>query len=209
MNKFLFAIILISISSVFNSNKPFIDGKIYELVSEELCSVYEYGIKIEYTTDNSSESELYKYREVFGNVDLIDSENNLINLEEVLGDKVVTLNIIKENDLTRVSIQIISKSYINIEEIKKKFDEENKQDVKFYTYIKGEITENKSNKDIEQNLLDVFRSEGEIEVQKMLLDKGTTGVINLKRSYQFNYSIMTYEENRVLILGSPIIFTTY
>ncbi|MGG5462827.1 hypothetical protein [Clostridium sp. B9] len=212
MNKSLFAIILISISSILFSNEIFLDAKIYDLVSEEICDIKEYGIKIEYLTKKSNKEELEKYKDIFYDINSIDYDDNLINLEKEENDKLITLRVVKENNSSRVFLEIISKTHMDIEEIKKNFDEmdnENREEIKYYTYIKGDIRENKNDEEVESSLIDIFSEEGKIKVQKMVLDKGTTGIINLKSDYQFNYSIMTYEEDRVLILGSPIIFTTY
>ncbi|HBI7101852.1 TPA: hypothetical protein K8M89_002577, partial [Clostridium perfringens] len=85
----------------------------------------------------------------------------------------------------------------------------NMKNIKYYTYIKGNIRENNNIDEIEEKLI---KSIGKSKVKKnkrINLEKGTTGIINLKSDYQFNYSIMTYEEDRKLILGTPIIFTTY
>ena len=101
---------------------------------------------------------------------------------------------------------------IDFNDIKEYFQvihNKNMKNIKYYTYIKGNIRENNNIDEIEEKLI---KSIGKSKVKKnkrINLEKGTTGIINLKSDYQFNYSIMTYEEDRKLILGTPIIFTTY
>ena len=122
------------------------------------------------------------------------------------------INLIKENSKSRVQMVIVSRNRINFNEIKEYFQvihNKNMKNIKYYTYIKGNIRENNNIDEIEEKLI---KSIGKSKVKKnkrINLEKGTTGIINLKSDYQFNYSIMTYEEDRKLILGTPIIFTTY
>ncbi|MCX0410400.1 hypothetical protein LIZ92_08230, partial [Clostridium perfringens] len=122
------------------------------------------------------------------------------------------ISLIEENSKLRVQVVIVSKNRIDFNNIKEYFQfihNKNMKNIKYYTYIKGNIRENNNIDEIEEKLIKSIGKSKVKETKRINLEKGTTGIINLKSDYQFNYSIMTYEEDRKLILGTPIIFTTY
>ena len=191
MNNNIFIAALFCFSLIFSPSTMNLDNKVYSKVEEEICNIEEYGMKIEYITDENIKDE-------FNNI------SDYIKIEDF--DSIV------ENSKSRVQIVIVSKNRIDFNDIKEYFQvihNKNMKNIKYYTYIKGNIRENNNIDEIEEKLI---KSIGKSKVKKnkrINLEKGTTGIINLKSDYQFNYSIMTYEEDRKLILGTPIIFTTY
>lgn len=209
MNKSFFTMIFFLVSSFLCCNNDlFLDSEIYSKVSENLCNINEYGIRVEYVTSNSMLDELKMYEPYldYSNINL--KENNTsLNIEWMHNN----LFIIEEEENTRVQIDLVSEDYIDIKKLKIKFESINnkdRDDINYYTYIKGNIFKN--NIDIiENDIVNLFNGEKIDTIQKMSLKGGTTGIINLENGYQFNYSIMTYDEDRILILGTPIIFTTY
>lgn len=209
MDKSFFTMIFFLVSSFLCCNNDlFLDSEIYSKVSENLCNINEYGIRVEYVTSNSMLDELKMYEPYldYSNINL--KENNTsLNIEWMHNN----LFIIEEEENTRVQIDLVSEDYIDIKKLKIKFESINnkdRDDINYYTYIKGNIFKN--NIDIiENDIVNLFNGEKIDTIQKMSLKGGTTGIINLENGYQFNYSIMTYDEDRILILGTPIIFTTY
>lgn len=209
MNKSFFTMIFFLVSSFLCCNNDlFLDSEIYSKVSENLCNINEYGIRVEYVTSNSMLDEFKMYEPYldYSNINL--KENNTsLNIEWMHNN----LFIIEEEENTRVQIDLVSEDYIDIKKLKIKFESINnkdRDDINYYTYIKGNIFKN--NIDIiENDIVNLFNGEKIDTIQKMSLKGGTTGIINLENGYQFNYSIMTYDEDRILILGTPIIFTTY
>lgn len=214
MNKNIFTVVLFCFSFIFCPSINTLENDVYSKVEEEICDIQEYGMKIEYTTKEDIEFERniicnsLKIKS-FNNVEEDESEIYLNSSNENLD---LSINLIEENKKTRAQIVIVSKSRIDFNNIKEYFQDihnKNMTNIKYYTYIKGDIRENNSIDEIEEELIKSIGKRNIKEKQKINLEKGTTGIINLKSDYQFNYSIMTYEENRKLILGTPIIFTTY
>jgi hypothetical protein len=191
-----------------------LDNKVYSKVEEEICNIEEYGMKIEYITDVNIKDQFnnISYYIKIEDFDSIVEKENEIYLNTSKEQFNLDINLIEENSKSRVQIVIVSKNRIDFNDIKEYFQvihNKNMKNIKYYTYIKGNIRENNNIDEIEEKLIKSIGKSKVKESKRINLEKGTTGIINLKSDYQFNYSIMTYEEDRKLILGTPIIFTTY
>lgn len=214
MNNNIFIAALFCFSLIFSPSTMNLDNKVYSKVEEEICNIEEYGMKIEYITDENIKDEFNNISDYIKieDFDSIVEKENEIYLNTSKEQFNLDINLIEENSKSRVQIVIVSKNRIYFNNIKEYFQvihNKNMKNIKYYTYIKGNIRENNNIDEIEEKLI---KSIGKSKVKKnkrINLEKGTTGIINLKSDYQFNYSIMTYEEDRKLILGTPIIFTTY
>lgn len=211
MNNFLLATLL-CFSFMFSPSTLNLDSKVYSKLGE-ILNIEEYGMKIAYFLEGSIKEELdyIKSKSYFKNSswDIKEREAYLKIDEKNIS---LEISLIEEEKNLRGEIVINSKGRINIEEIKKNFHlfhNKNIENMNFYTYIKGDIRENNNIDEIEGKILEAIGKDKVKEKQSISLDKGTTGIINLKSDYQFNYSIMTYEKGRKLIIGTPIIFTTY
>ncbi|EJT6664382.1 hypothetical protein C4D51_05635 [Clostridium perfringens] len=214
MNNNIFIAALFCFSLIFSPSTMNLDNKVYSKVEEEICNIEEYGMKIEYITDENIRNQfenISDYIKIEDFDSIVEKENEIyLNTSKEQFD--LDINLIEENSKSRVQIVIVSKNRIDFNDIKEYFQvihNKNMKNIKYYTYIKGNIRENNNIDEIEEKLI---KSIGKSKVKKnkrINLEKGTTGIINLKSDYQFNYSIMTYEEDRKLILGTPIIFTTY
>ncbi|AOY54954.1 hypothetical protein [Clostridium perfringens] len=214
MNNNIFIAALFCFSLIFSPSTMNLDNKVYSKVEEEICNIEEYGMKIEYITDENIKDQFENISDYIKieDFDSIVEKENEIYLNTSKEQFNLDINLIEENSKSRVQIVIVSKNRIYFNNIKEYFQvihNKNMKNIKYYTYIKGNIRENNNIDEIEEKLI---KSIGKSKVKKnkrINLEKGTTGIINLKSDYQFNYSIMTYEEDRKLILGTPIIFTTY
>lgn len=214
MNNNIFIAALFCFSLIFSPSTMNLDNKVYSKVEEEICNIEEYGMKIEYITDENIRNQFENISDYIKieDFDSIVEKENEIYLNTSKEQFNLDINLIEENSKSRVKIVIISKNRIYFNNIKEYFQvihNKNMKNIKYYTYIKGNIRENNNIDEIEEKLI---KSIGKSKVKKnkrINLEEGTTGIINLKSDYQFNYSIMTYEEDRKLILGTPIIFTTY
>ncbi len=214
MNNNILLVALFCFSLIFSTSTINLDNKVYSKVEEEICNIEEYGMKIEYITNEDIKNQFNNISDYFKfeNFNSIVEKENEIYLNSSKEDFNLDINLIEENSKSRVQIVIVSKNRINFDSIKKYFqvfDNKNIKNIKYYTYIKGDIRENNNIDEIEEKLIKSIGKSKVKEKQRINLEKGTTGIINLKSDYQFNYSIMTYEEGRKLILGTPIIFTTY
>lgn len=214
MNNNIFIAALFCFSLIFSPSTMSLDNKVYSKVEEEICNIEEYGMKIEYITDENIKDQFNNISDYIKieDFDSIVEKENEIYLNTSKEQFNLDINLIEENSKSRIQIVIISKNRIDFNNIKEYFQvihNKNMKNIKYYTYIKGNIRENNNIDEIEEKLMESIGKSKIKEKQRINLDKGTTGIINLKSDYQFNYSIMTYEEDRKLILGTPIIFTTY
>ena len=214
MNNNIFIVALFCFSLIFSPSTMNLDNKVYSKVEEEICNIEEYGMKIEYITDENIKDEFNNISDYIKieDFDSIVEKENEIYLNTSKEQFNLDINLIEENSKSRVQIVIVSKNRIDFNDIKEYFQvihNKNMKNIKYYTYIKGNIRENNNIDEIEEKLIKSIDKSKVKEIKRINLEKGTTGIINLKSDYQFNYSIMTYEEDRKLILGTPIIFTTY
>ncbi|HFE9702849.1 TPA: hypothetical protein ACGA34_002891 [Clostridium perfringens] len=214
MNNNIFIAALFCFSLIFSPSTMNLDNKVYSKVEEEICNIEEYGMKIEYITDENIKDQFnnISYYIKIEDFDSIVEKENEIYLNTSKEQFNLDINLIEENSKSRVQIVIVSKNRIDFNDIKEYFQvihNKNMKNIKYYTYIKGNIRENNNIDEIEEKLIKSIGKSKVKESKRINLEKGTTGIINLKSDYQFNYSIMTYEEDRKLILGTPIIFTTY
>ena len=214
MNNNIFIAALFCFSLIFSPSTMNLDNKVYSKVEEEICNIEEYGMKIEYITDENIKDQFNNISDYIKieDFDSIVKKENEIYLNTSKEQFNLYINLIEENSKSRVQIVIVSKNRIDFNDIKEYFQvihNKNMKNIKYYTYIKGNIRENNNIDEIEEKLIKSIGKSKVKESKRINLEKGTTGIINLKSDYQFNYSIMTYEEDRKLILGTPIIFTTY
>ncbi|WP_221373433.1 hypothetical protein [Clostridium perfringens] len=214
MNNNIFIAALFCFSLIFSPSTMSLDNKVYSKVEEEICNIEEYGMKIEYITDENIKDQFNNISDYIKieDFDSIIEKENEIYLNTSKEQFNLDINLIEENSKSRIQIVIVSKNRIDFNNIKEYFQvihNKNMKNIKYYTYIKGNIRENNNIDEIEEKLIESIGKSKIKEKQRINLEKGTTGIINLKSDYQFNYSIMTYEEDRKLILGTPIIFTTY
>lgn len=214
MNNNIFIAALFCFSLIFSPSTMSLDNKVYSKVEEDICNIEEYGMKIEYITDENIKDQFNNISDYIKieDFDSIVEKENEIYLNTSKEQFNLDINLIEENSKSRVQIVIVSKNRIDFNNIKEYFQvihNKNMKNIKYYTYIKGNIRENNNIDEIEEKLMESIGKSKIKEKQRINLEKGTTGIINLKSDYQFNYSIMTYEEDRKLILGTPIIFTTY
>ncbi|MDK0863814.1 hypothetical protein P5F16_08840 [Clostridium perfringens] len=214
MNNSIFIAALFCFSLIFSPSTMSLDNKVYSKVEEEICNIEEYGMKIEYITDENIKDQFNNISDYIKieDFDSIVEKENEIYLNTSKEQFNLDINLIEENSKSRIQIVIVSKNRIDFNNIKEYFQvihNKNMKNIKYYTYIKGNIRENNNIDEIEEKLIESIGKSKIKEKQRINLEKGTTGIINLKSDYQFNYSIMTYEEDRKLILGTPIIFTTY
>ncbi|MDU7067576.1 MAG: hypothetical protein E6343_06345 [Clostridium perfringens] len=214
MNNNIFIAALFCFSLIFSPSTMNLDNKVYSKVEEEICNIEEYGMKIEYITDENIKDQFNNISDYIKieDFDSIVEKENEIYLNTSKEQFNLDINLIEENSKSRIQIVIVSKNRIDFNDIKEYFQvihNKNMKNIKYYTYIKGNIRENNNIDEIEEKLIKSIGKSKVKEIKRINLEKGTTGIINLKSDYQFNYSIMTYEEDRKLILGTPIIFTTY
>lgn len=190
---------------------------LYDKINTEMCKVSESGLKLQYSTTKKSEQAISEISFLVNknfNIDLGDiNNNNFLNLEKKEGDFKFKLLVNKESNYNRIEIEIIDKKgFMNIAEMKKVLDkllDNTTSNSRYFSYVKGKI---KSDNELAQNEKELINIIGNSKIQSnktLLINRGVTGSLVLKEGYEYNYSIMKYDEGTYLIIGTPVIFTTY
>lgn len=190
---------------------------LYDKINTEMCKVSESGLKLQYSTTKKSEQAISEISFLVNknfNIDLGDiNNNNFLNLEKKEGDFKFKLLVNKESNYNTIEIEIIDKKgFMNIAEMKKVLDkllDNTTSNSRYFSYVKGKI---KSDNELAQNEKELINIIGNSKIQSnktLLINRGVTGSLVLKEGYEYNYSIMKYDEGTYLIIGTPVIFTTY
>lgn len=152
----------------------------------------ENGVKIEFNTGNDSESERKRIEKII--------KENFSSEEK---ENKIDFNVWKEKNRSYANIQIINKNKeIDTNEIKnklKKFTDENSNEVKYFQYHKGKIN---------KNLQEEYTKNLGKDFEMIEIENGYTGKIKLGKD-NVNVGLINYDTGLNLIIGTPIIFTTY
>lgn len=184
---FLFTLNLINFSG-YNINSY---RNLEEKVSTETNFV-ENGVKVEYKTEKSVNEEKERIEN--------ELEKNKMKLEENFD---IDFNVWEESNITYTSIKIINRnkenSTLEIKNNLNKLIENNIKDRKFFEYYKGTLNKNKEIAYIEKL---------EKETELLKIENGYTGKIKLGKD-NVNVGLINYDTGLNLIIGTPVIFTTY
>lgn len=220
MKKVIMIFILFIISSciICQSTIIYKEDTIYKKIGQELNMVEEVGVKLQYSTIRSIEQELTRMEEVLDiKLDINNAENilreNYFNYQIENTKYIIRILLNKEKDSTTGEIEIIDKSNeINVENIKKKLNriiDNTTKDKEYFTYIKGKVINEDSIENNKKRLIKLIENLQIKEYSALPIKSGITGNIILKNNFKFNYSFMKYNAGIYLIIGTPIIFTTY
>ncbi|MPQ42543.1 hypothetical protein [Clostridium tarantellae] len=214
----LMFIFLIIFSLIICQSNIYNEVDVYKNIEVNLCDIEEKGIRLEYTSKKSINeiitiinNSLIVENICFGKEYIKNNESYIFqNLKE---KKNLKLIINKEKSGFRVIIEIIDEEgIIDINKVKnllEKLADDTITDKRYFTYIKGKL---KNDKGYENNINELFNTIGRTYIKNtetIPINSGITGTINLKDEDKFNYSIISYTTDTYLIIGSPVIFTTY
>ena len=156
----------------------------------------ENGVRVEYNSKNNLETEILIIKN---------------NLEELLKDEFREINVLawKEDKGTKVQISYINSSNkYTTNHIKNELEQiQNFQgkNIKYFNFVKVKIIEDKK-----QNLLDALKNNVNKEtLEELNIVNGIIGKGELINGNKFNFSLMNYDKEEYLILGTPVIFVTY
>lgn len=162
----------------------------------------ENGVKLQYNVQTSKSQELDRVLGVF---------NNKYNIKYITdkyhfyieGKYNIEFKLWEEDGLTFVEGFIINEnkeiSTNNLREELSKVLGDEVTSPKYFKYYKGEIIN-----DNNLNLENISLKDNLLKVQNGYVGKGT-----LKNKERFSYGIMEYNTGTYIIIGTPIIFTTY
>lgn len=219
MKKTSFMIIFLFIFSlVICQGQIYGEADLYKKIDTEMCKIYESGLKLEYSTTKKNEQAIKDVETILGSNFGVKLNNSNINdgffsVEKNKENFNFKISINKELSYSQVAIEIIDKKGImDIESVKKVLDkllDNTTNNSRYFSYVKGKIESNNELAQYENELINII---GDSKIQKndtLLMNNGVTGSMVLKNKYELNYSIMKYGEDIYLIIGTPVIFTTY
>ncbi|AIY82649.1 MAG: hypothetical protein KIB43_00360 [Clostridium baratii] len=160
----------------------------------------ENGVKIQYNIKSSLDKEIERIKGIYI------KENKIEETEDnshfyIVGDKNIEVNLWCEDGIVFVeAISINNDKVIDTISLKnnlKKLQNKKTNSVKYFEYYKGRLNSINSLKEIKEE-------EGFTKVHN-----GYVGNYELKSGSKISYGIMEYDTGVYVIVGTPIIFTTY
>ncbi|MFR9240868.1 MAG: hypothetical protein ACLVKE_09120 [Clostridium baratii] len=161
----------------------------------------ENGVKIQYNIKSSLDKEIERIKGIYI------KENKIEETEDnshfyIVGDKNIEVNLWCEDGIVFVeAISINNDKVIDTISLKnnlKKLQNKKTNSVKYFEYYKGRLNSINSLKEIKEE------EEGFTKVHN-----GYVGNYELKSGSKISYGIMEYDTGVYVIVGTPIIFTTY
>ena len=169
----------------------------------------ENGVRLEYSTKNSSEDEILKVKNNFEKqfeIEVNIDKNTIYFNDNHREIKAIVWN---NKEDTKVQITYVNNdSKINTNQLKKELEQIEyfaTKNIKYFNFVKVKIIE-----EDKQNILDLLKSnidEGTLEELNILNGKVAKG--RLMDGSKINFSFMTYDEENYLVIGTPVIFITY
>lgn len=195
---------LILCSLLFLGGSIDLKSKIYGDLVRDVSIVIEQGVKVQYKFNNSKE------------IDDIKSKLNIKEEFNFYGENFYYVNQNRESsieikgidNIVEIEIKIFNDN-VKIEEIENElktiFNE--KEELKTFSYLKGKL-KNEHNLVKDKNSM---KKELNVKCLELIeIESGITGVMKLYNNEEYNFSLVSYEkDDNYIIVGSPVIFTTY
>lgn len=188
-----------------------INNNLINVLETNIRSVSEFeenGVKLQYRTKENLEKETSRVRtyltqSISGNYE--EKEKNQFQFS----NRDLNINVKmwcedKYNYVEIVAINENSKYFtINLTDILKKLINKKSENVKYFSYCEGKILD-------ENYSIDKFINNNNLEKTELLkINNGYTGTGYLKDSGKINFALIKYDTGSHIIIGTPIIFTTY
>ena len=190
--------------NVSNQGLILIEKKIYDI-----CSFANNGVKVRYISDKDVDKEksmiVEKIKEQdIGNV--TEESYNELHIRTSINED-INIKIYKDLEETIVEEEIINySSEKKISKLMKELTElqtKCAKDIRYFQYIKGKI----NNKNI---TIDKIKKIQEMKnINTLDIHNGYVGTANLYNGERVNFSVCTYNTGSYLVIGTPVIFTTY
>ena len=169
----------------------------------------ENGVRLEYITKINIEDEILRLKNIFEKQynEKINIDRNTISINEDYRE--IKIIVWKDKEDTKVQITYINKkSDITNNQIKKELEQMRKfpaKNIKYFEFVKVKIIEEEK-----QNILDILRSNiDEKTLEELDILNGKVSKGKLMDGSKINFSFMTYDEEKYLVIGTPVIFITY
>lgn len=195
---------LILFSFLFLGGNVSYKSKVYENLVRNTSEVVEQGVKVQYKfsdlqeiNDIKSKLNIEKEFSIYNEGFYYLEQNNKASIEIKGIDSIVEIEVkifddsIKVEELENSLIKIFSK----------------KEDIKTFSYLKGKL---KDEHNLENDKISLKRKLNVKTLEILEIQSGITGIAKLYNNEEYNFSLISYEkDNDYIIVGSPVIFTTY
>ena len=116
MNNNIFIAALFCFSLIFSPSTMSLDNKVYSKVEEEICNIEEYGMKIEYITDENIKDQFNNISDYIKieDFDSIVEKENEIYLNTSKEQFNLDINLIEENSKSRIQIVTVSYTHLTL-----------------------------------------------------------------------------------------------
>ncbi|MGL4873427.1 MAG: hypothetical protein ACRC30_02090 [Clostridium sp.] len=204
MKKKVMIFLFLIITMVTIGSTTGIGLKSYYELEEKVSNITEFdsnGVRFEYISSKSLEEEKKRIKEVYEKSYKISEEKNSLKL---IGEILIEVNLHKGKDKTYVNLTINnekeSNNSLKLENEILKIDNKEIRDKKLFNFYKGKVLEkNKESllKEVEKN------KNNNLQIENGYTWKGMVG----KKTV--NFGLINYDTGLHLIIGTPVIFTTY
>lgn len=188
------------------------------------AAVAEYGIKATFTVEEGGENyclNLFKKLNLAVKTINIAKDSNMYCLEfnnEYLDGYIESMSYENYNIIT---INILRKSqytgFSQLKELIEKSVREKQKDIKYFQYVKAKISSSNLSK-VNNNIIAFLKDNDATNVDTIDLGSGYSTVAYTKRypsivddgkKIDFNYAVCGYSSGNYLIIGTPVIITSY
>ena len=168
----------------------------------------ENGVKLQYKTKEDLKKELYRIKKnLTSSIDGKYEESGIDGFNIASNTCNVDVKMWPESGYNYAEITLINRNYkysiAYLENILRKLENYKAEKIQYYSYYEGKVLE-------ESHSIDEFIKENKIQEPKLLkIGNGYTGIGYLNNRDKINFAQVRYDTGSHIIIGTPIIFTTY
>jgi hypothetical protein len=171
----------------------------------------ENGVKFQYKTKNSIDNEVFRTKEYLSNNIKGNYEQVSKNQFEIINkDFQINTKLWVEENYTYVEIILVNRDVKyttkDLKNILKKLENQKLECTQYFTYYEGKCKDEGIDKDI---IGEVTNENNISNINMLEINNGYTGTGNLSDGEKINFALIKYNTGSHIIIGTPIIFTTY
>ena len=202
-NFFIYIIIFsINLSGVSSNNLENISFYQLENFLINKTEFNENGVKLQYNIESNKDYELNRILVLMSDKYKIENINNKYHFY-LKSNNTIEIKIWEEDNITFVESFIINKNKcMSTEDLKRELDNilsSKVRNKRYFKYYKGEIS----------NTDNFYIDNIELKKELLKIENGYVGKETLKNGEKLSYGIMKYNTGVYLVIGTPVIFTTY
>ncbi len=181
-----------------------------ETNTKNISEFEENGVKLQYRTKDNIEKEISRIKEyLVYNTNGSLREINKNQIEVINKNFNISIKMWYEDKYTYVEITLINEnsqySTVDLKNILQKSENEKSESAQYFLYYEGKIKDLNNNYSI--NELANYNNIQKVNI--LNINNGYTGTGYLSNGNKTNFSLINYNTGSHIIIGMPIIFTTY